>query len=196
MISRVRGTLLTRELGRAEVLAASGVVYEIEIPLTVFERLPPAGNEVELLTHMVVREDSLTLVGFLDTGGRRVFARLLEAKGVGPRLALTMLSSLSSERLASAINAREVDVLRRIPGVGKKTAERLVVDLGDKMEDLAIAAAASPSGGHDAERAVGALVALGYGAVEAGGAVRRALDDEPELDGAGLIKAALARVGG
>lgn len=195
MISRVRGTLLTRELGRAEVLAASGVVYEIEIPLTVFERLPPAGNEVELLTHMVVREDSLTLVGFLDAGGRRVFARLLEAKGVGPRLALTMLSSLSSERLAAAINAREVDVLRRIPGVGKKTAERLVVDLGDKMEDLAIAAA-SPAGGHDAERAVGALVALGYGAVEAGGAVRRALDDEPELDGAGLIKAALARVGG
>ncbi len=195
MISRVRGTLLTRELGRAEVLAASGVVYEIEIPLTVFERLPPAGNEVELLTHMVVREDSLTLVGFLDAGGRRVFARLLEAKGVGPRLALTMLSSLSSERLAAAINAREVDVLRRIPGVGKKTAERLVVDLGDKMEDLAIAAA-SPAGGHDAERAVGALVALGYGAAEAGGAVRRALDDEPELDGAGLIKAALARVGG
>lgn len=195
MISRVRGILLTRELGRAEVLAASGVVYEIEIPLTVFERLPPAGNEVELLTHMVVREDSLTLVGFLDAGGRRVFARLLEAKGVGPRLALTMLSSLSSERLASAINAREVDVLRRIPGVGKKTAERLVVDLGDKMEDLAIAAAASPAGGHDAERAVGALVALGYGAAEAGGAVRRALDDEPELDGAGLIKAALARVG-
>lgn len=195
MISRVRGTLLTRELGRVEVLAASGVVYEIEIPLTVFERLPPAGNEVELLTHMVVREDSLTLVGFLDVGGRRVFARLLEAKGVGPRLALTMLSSLSSERLAAAINAREVDVLRRIPGVGKKTAERLVVDLGDKMEDLAIAAA-SPAGGHDAERAVGALVALGYGAAEAGGAVRRALDDEPELDGAGLIKAALARVGG
>lgn len=194
MISRVRGTLLTRELGRAEVLAASGVVYEIEIPLTVFERLPPAGNEVELLTHMVVREDSLTLVGFLDAGGRRVFARLLEAKGVGPRLALTMLSSLSSERLATAINAREVDVLRRIPGVGKKTAERLVVDLGDKMQDLAIAAA-SPAGGRDAERAVGALVALGYGAAEAGGAVRRALDDDPDLDGSGLIKAALARVG-
>jgi Holliday junction DNA helicase RuvA len=195
MISRVRGTLLTRDMDRAEILTPSGVVYELEIPLTVFERLPPEGAEVELRTHMVVREDSLTLVGFLEESGRRIFGRLLTAKGVGPKLALTMLSSLSSDRLAAAINGREVDVLRRIPGVGRKTAERIVVDLADKMEDLAVAAAV-PAGGHDAERAVGALVALGFGAAEAGGAVRRALDDQPELDGADLIKAALGRVGG
>jgi Holliday junction DNA helicase RuvA len=194
LISRVRGTLLTRDVDRAEILAPSGVVYEVQIPLTVFERLPPAGAEVELRTHMVVREDSLTLVGFLEESGRRVFGRLLGAKGVGPKLALTMLSSLSAERLAAAINGREVDVLRRIPGVGRKTAERIVVDLADKMEDLAVAAAAP--GGHGAERAVGALVAMGFGSAEAGGAVRRALDDDPDLDGADLIKSALARVSG
>lgn len=193
MISRVRGTLLTREVDRAEILAPSGVVYEIEIPLTVFERLPPAGAEVELRTYMVVREESLTLVGFTDENGRRVFERLLGAKGVGPKLALTMMSALTTDRLVAAINGREVDVLRRIPGVGKKTAERIVVELADKMEDLAITAAV-PAGGRDAERAVGALVALGYGAAEAGGAVRRALDDEPGLAGSDLIKAALVRV--
>lgn len=193
MISRVRGTLLTREVDRAEILTPSGVVYEIEIPLTVFERLPPAGAEVELRTYMVVREESLTLVGFTDENGRRVFERLLGAKGVGPKLALTMMSALTTDRLVAAINGREVDVLRRIPGVGKKTAERIVVELADKMEDLAITAAV-PAGGRDAERAVGALVALGYGAAEAGGAVRRALDDEPGLAGSDLIKAALVRV--
>lgn len=194
MISRIRGTLLTREMDRAEVLTASGVVYEVEIPLTVFERLPPAGAEIEFRTYQVVREDSLTLVGFLDETSRTVFGRLLTAKGVGPKLAQTMMSSLTSERLVSAIDAREVAVLQRIPGIGKKTAERLILELADKVQDLAVAAAA-PSGGHDTERAVGALVALGYGAAEAGGAVRRALDDEPELLGAELIKAALVRVG-
>jgi Holliday junction DNA helicase RuvA len=193
VISRVRGTLLTREMDRAEILTASGVVYEIHIPLTVFERLPPAGAEVELRTYQVVREDSLMLVGFTDENGRRVFGRLLGASGVGPRLALTMMSSLSAERLVAAINSRQVDVLRRIPGIGKKTAERLVVELADNLEDLAIAVAAPP-GGHDAERAVGALVALGYGAAEAGGAVRRALDDEPGLAAPDLIRAALGRV--
>ncbi|MEN8373915.1 MAG: Holliday junction branch migration protein RuvA [Gemmatimonadota bacterium] len=194
MISRIRGILLTRELDRAEILTASGVVYEIHIPLTVFERLPPTGAEVELRTCQVVREDSLTLVGFTDETGRKVFNRLIGVTGVGPKLALTAMSSLSPDRLAAAIAGREVDVLRRIQGIGKKTAQRIVLELADKVEDLAVVAA-SPASVKNSEQAVGALVALGYAAVDAGGAVRKALDEKPELEGAELIKAALTQVG-
>ena len=196
MISRVRGVLATRDLGVVEVATPGGVTYELEIPLTVFERLPREGAEVELRVFQVVREDAITLFGFLEARERAVFARLLTASGVGPRLALNMLSTLAPEKLVRAILDRDVPALRRIPGLGTKKAERLVLELADRLDDLAAATAGPPAAGRTAEDAVGALVALGYSAPEASAAVRRALDGSGQLEGIALIKAALTSLGG
>lgn len=195
MISRIRGKLLRREMEFIEVMTASGLAYRVEIPLTVFERLPKESDDVELRTQQIVREDSVALYGFLEEGERQVFTRLLEASGFGPKLALDMLSNMPADRLVRAISERDVAALRQIPGIGKKKAERLGVELGDKMEDLAAVAAAPGAPGARAEQAVGALVALGYSQSEANSAVRQTLDDSAELEGPQLIKAALARLG-
>jgi Holliday junction DNA helicase RuvA len=196
VISRVRGVLATRDLGVVEVMTPGGVTYELEIPLTVFERLPREGAEVELRVYQVVREDAITLFGFLDARERAVFARVLTASGVGPRLALNMLSTLAPEKLVRAILDRDLPALRRIPGLGTKKAERLVLELADRLDDLAAATAGPSAAGRTAEDAVGALVALGYSSPEASSAVRRALDGEGQLEGIALIKAALTTLGG
>src|SRR5690606_38557586 len=125
---------------------------------------------------------------------RELFGRLLTASGVGPRLALNMLSTLAPDRLVRAIVEKDIATLRQVPGLGVKKAERLALELADKLDDLAVAAAAARPEGRAAEEAVGALVALGYSTAQATAAVRRALDDQPGLSGPELIKAALARV--
>jgi Holliday junction DNA helicase RuvA len=191
VISRIRGTLLRREPGLAEVLTPGGVAYELEIPLSVFERLSREGSDVELRTHQVVREDAVVLYGFLEERERALFARLLTASGVGPRLALNMLSSLTPDRLVRAIMERDLAALRRVPGLGAKKAERLAVELADKLEDLAFAETVRPEG-RAAQAAVSALVALGYSPGDAASAVRDALDQQPALEGVELIKASLA----
>ncbi|HSH45906.1 MAG TPA: Holliday junction branch migration protein RuvA [Longimicrobiales bacterium] len=196
MISRIRGTLLRRETDVAEILTAGGVGYEIDIPISVFEKLPRVGQEVELLTYQVVREDDLMLFGFLQEGERALFGRLLGASGVGPRLALAMMSSLTPTALVRAITDREVATLVQVPGVGRKTAERIALELGDKLDDLAISAGPTVKGAA-AQEAVGALVALGYPAAEATAAVRRTIEEEgPEEDAKALIRKALAHAGG
>ncbi|MBI4409885.1 MAG: Holliday junction branch migration protein RuvA [Gemmatimonadetes bacterium] len=194
MISRIRGKLIRRRPGSVEVLTPGGVAYEVEIPLTVFERLPREGADVELRTVQIVREDSVTLYGFLDDDERSVFARVLSASGVGPRLALNMLSTLAPERLVRAILERDIAALRQVPGLGAKKAEKLVVELADRLDDLALAAAGAPAEGRAAEEAVGALIALGYSPAEAAAAVRQALADGGGAEGVELIKAALAAV--
>lgn len=193
MISRVKGTLLRRELDGVEVMTAGGVAYEIRIPLSVFEKLPRVGSDVELRTYQVVREDELALYGFLDDRGRTLFGRLMTASGVGPRLALTMLSTLSPERLVRAIADRDYAVLTQVPGIGKKTAEKIAVELGDRLDEALLAASGGAAGeGRNADEAVGALVALGYSSQVAGTAVRKALDDDDSASGVALIRAALA----
>jgi Holliday junction DNA helicase RuvA len=192
MISRVRGQLVRRDAGAVEILTAGGVAYEIEIPLSVFERLPREGSELELRTVQVVREDAVALYGFLDAAERAVFVRLLSVSGFGPRLALNMLSTLTPERLVRAINDRDIAVLRQIPGLGTKKAERLVVELTDRLDDLVLTS--DVPGARGGEAAIGALVALGYTPVQAAGAVRSALEVEARLEGVDLIKAALARL--
>ena len=194
MISRIRGVLVRRDLGIVEVQTQGGVTYEIEIPLTVYERLPREGADIELLTHQVVREDALTLFGFLHATERALFGRLLSASGVGPRLALNMLSTLSPAKLVGAITSKDIATLRQIPGLGTKKAEKLVVELADRMDDLAVASAGPRPEGRTAEEAVAALIALGYTATEATAAVRQALDEHGKLIGIELIKAALAQV--
>jgi holliday junction DNA helicase RuvA len=193
VISRVRGTLLRRELAQVEVMTPGGVAYELAIPLSVFERLPKEGSEIELRAVHVVREDAVTLYGFLDESERAVFRRLLDAAGVGPRLALSMLSALSPERLVRAIADKDIAVLRQVPGVGTKKAERIVLELADKLDDLMLAADRGQPRDAGTEDAVGALVALGYTTAEASLAVRHALDRSGGgLEGVELIRAALA----
>jgi holliday junction DNA helicase RuvA len=195
VISRVRGTLLRREVGVAEVLTGGGVAYEIQIPLTVFERLPREGEAVELRTFHVVREDGMELFGFLEGAERTVFARLLSASGVGPRLALNILSAMSPARLVRAILSKDIAALRQIPGLGAKKAERLALELADRLDDLAAAATAGVRGGAPGfDEAVRALVALGYSSAEAAAAVRSVIDEQGSVAGVDLIRAALAAV--
>lgn len=179
MISRLKGILLTRDPDAVEVETAGGVVYEVEVPLTVLERLPPPGSVVELRTAQVVTENSVALYGFVDAVERTLFQRLLSASGVGPKLALAMMGAYRAERLARALVEKDLAALQQISGVGRKKAEKLVLELADKVADLAVAipGAQAVAGGAGAQEAVRALVALGYSFADADRAVRQALED-------------------
>jgi holliday junction DNA helicase RuvA len=190
VISRIRGTLLRREVGVAEVMTQGGVGYELHIPLGVYERLPREGSEVELRVFHVVREDAQELYGFMDHAERALFGRLLTATGVGPKLALSIMSTMPPERVVRAIIERDIAALRRIPGLGAKKAEKLAVELGDRMDDVAVS---GTQGGPPAiDEGVKALVALGYSAAEASAAVRKVLDEQGIMPPVDLIRAALA----
>ena len=198
LISRLKGTLVSRELNHIEVETAGGVVYEIQIPLSILERLPrPPAPDFEIRTLQVVREDSVTLYGFMEPFERELFSRLLGASGVGPKVALAMLSTYSARRLVQALAEKDVNALKQVSGVGKKTAERIVLELADRVEDLALGApgpaGAEPGDGSGAQEAVAALVALGYSFVDADAAVRGALTQgEPESTDE-LVRRALAK---
>jgi holliday junction DNA helicase RuvA len=195
MISRIHGTLVRREIGVIEVLTGGGVGYELQIPLGVFERLPREGSDVELRTYQVVREDAVELYGFIDHAERAVFARLLSASGVGPKLALNIMSSLTPERIVRAIVEKDVATLRRIPGLGAKKAERLALELADRLDDIAVAATAGGTGASAVtDEAVKALVALGYSSSEAAASVRKVVDDHGALAPIELIRFALAGI--
>jgi Holliday junction DNA helicase RuvA len=196
MIAQITGRLVTKELDRVEVMTASGVAYELAVPLSAFEALPRVGETVSLFTHLVVREDAWLLYGFTASFERSVFRRVLDAKGVGPALALGLLSTLSADRLVRAIREHDVVTLQSVPRVGRKKAEQLVLDLADKMDQLLgeITPTARAEGG-SAEDAVRALVSLGYAAVDADKAVRAALDaNGREQSAPELIRHALARI--
>jgi Holliday junction DNA helicase RuvA len=197
VIVQVSGTLLTKELDRVEVMTAGGVAYGLQIPLSVYETLPRPGEIVTLHTSLVVKEDGWLLFGFATAYERRVFERVLSAKGVGPALALGMLSTLSAERVVRAIREKDVVTLQSVPRVGRKKAEQLILDLADKLDDVqgsTPGVTARPEGAA-ADDAMRALVSLGYSSGDAEKAVRSALDDggrghtAPEL-----IRRALAKV--
>lgn len=191
MISRIRGVLVARDLERVEVMTTGGVAYEVFIPRTVFERLPRLEQEVELRTFQVFREDAVLLFGFLDDAERTVFARLLGASGVGPRLALSMLSALSAERLVRSIRNRDLPALTAVTGVGKRTAERLILDLAGKLDDLAFAPSGMAPGVPGAEEAIRALSVLGFPTPDAERAVMRTIEEQGALPAQELIRAAL-----
>jgi len=186
----ISGQLALKEADRVVVRTTSGLGYECFVPTRTLARLPAPGQPVELHTTLVVREDGQTLYGFATVEERRVFQRLLQASGIGPKLALAMLSQHASDRLVRAIRERDIAALVAVPGVGKKTAERLVLELADKTADLVAeeAAAASPA----SEVATKALVGLGYSAQAADDAVRRALAQDGRQGATDLIKSALA----
>lgn len=193
MISRLQGTLLSREGERVEIETRGGVVYEVEVPIPVLERLPAPGGAIELHTVQVVTETSTALYGFVAGRERTMFRRLMSASGVGAKIALAMMSTYSVERLARALVEKDTTALRQISGIGKKTAEKIALELADKVDDLAILTPTDggepASGAHDA---VQALVALGYSFGDADKAVREVLEDGDIEDTQELIRRALA----
>lgn len=160
MIAHLRGTLLSKRPGQA-IVEAGGVGYDVALSIPAFTVLPAEGGQVSLHIYTVVREDALALFGFLSLEEKRLFERLITVSGVGPKLAITILGGLSPERTISAIRSQDHATLTRIPGVGKKLAERLVVELKDKLEDMATAPVAA-SAGPAADDVLSALVNLGY----------------------------------
>jgi len=194
MISRLQGVLLGREGERVEIETQGGVVYEVEAPLTVLERLPSSGTTIELRTVQVVSETSVALYGFIDAHERALFRRLLTASGVGAKVALAMMSTYSAERLARALVEKDTAALQQISGIGRKKAEKIALDLADKVTDLAIVTpsgdGAGPSSG--AQEAVQALVALGYSFGDADQAVRDVLESGTPDTTEDLIRQALA----
>jgi holliday junction DNA helicase RuvA len=161
MIAHLRGRLLSKQPQQA-IVEAAGVGYDVAVSVSTYTSLPAEGAEVALHIHTQVREDTLALYGFLDRNDKRIFERLITVSGVGPKLAITIQSGLPTDRLVAALRAQDHATLTRIPGVGKKLSERLVVELKDKLEDMAVAAPAVASAGPAAEDVLSALVNLGY----------------------------------
>jgi Holliday junction DNA helicase RuvA len=178
VIAQVRGRLLRKEPQQA-IVDVGGVGYRVAIPLSTFYRIGEPGGEVTLLTHTHVREDTLALFGFLTVAEQALFERLIAVSGVGPKLALSILSGIEAPDLVAALRSSDVVRLTRIPGVGKKTAERLVLELKDKMEGLAATeeAESPPPVSSAKEDLVSALVHLGYSRPEAEKGADRALKE-------------------
>jgi len=183
MIAHLRGKLFAKSPGQA-IVEAGGVGYDVTISVPTFTALPREGGEVALYIHTHVREDSLALFGFLERDEKRLFERLITVSGVGPKLAITILSGLNPERTVAAIRAQDHATLTRIPGVGKKLAERLVVELKEKLEDFAVApAAAAQSLGPAADDVLSALVNLGYQRAAAQKAIETAVEKDKAAAG-------------
>ncbi|HET9181935.1 MAG TPA: Holliday junction branch migration protein RuvA [Candidatus Angelobacter sp.] len=159
MIAHLRGKLLSKHPNQA-IVEAAGVGYEVNISIPTFSDLPSLGSEVSLFVHTHVREDALALFGFLRSEDKQLFEKLISVSGIGPKLAITVLSGMQAEAMVAAIKGNNVALLTRIPGIGKKTAERMVLELRDKLEAFGVppAAVASPV----EEDVLSALVNLGY----------------------------------
>jgi Holliday junction DNA helicase RuvA len=194
MIGLLRGTILARQPPHL-LLEVQGVGYELEAPMTTFYDLPATGGVVTLYTHLAVREDAHLLYGFAKITDRDLFRHLLRVNGVGARLALTILSGMDAGAFAGCIQAGDTAALVRLPGVGRKTAERLVIEMRDRLDSLAgisltpsgSAAARAPSS--PLEDAVTALIGLGYKPQEASRMVRAI--DAAELSSEEIIRTAL-----
>jgi holliday junction DNA helicase RuvA len=199
VIGWIEGELAARELDRV-VLAVGGVGFEIAIPFSTYEALPDVGGRVRLLTVLHVREDELSLYGFATPEEKRVFERAVGVSGIGPKLALVLLSTLTVPRLVQAVTTGDLVALTGVPGVGKKTAERLVIELRDKFRDLAFpdarrSAAAATPGGERGEAALKALVALGFQRSKASEAVGAAVHEAPAALVEEIVRRALATLG-
>ena len=190
MIGRLTGTLAEKNPPQL-LIDVGGVGYEVDVPMSTFYNLPGLGERVVLLTHFVVREDAQVLFGFLTHEERHTFRQLVKISGVGPRTALSILSGLSVTELAQAISLQETGRLVKVPGIGKKTAERLLLELKGKLGD-ALAAPAAVQGDAQAD-ILQALVALGYSDREAAAALKALPADVGVSEGIKLALKALAR---
>ncbi len=196
MIGRLRGILLEKNPPFL-LLDVQGVGYEVEAPMSTFYQLPATGEEVMLHTHLIVREDAQILCGFASDSERRLFRSLIRVNGVGAKLALAILSGMSADEFAAAVQDEDTARLTRLPGVGKKTAERLIVEMRDRLADWqAGPAAAAPAGApapaavsDPVKEAITALVALGYRPAEASRLVEKV--DSDGLGSEDIIREAL-----
>ncbi len=168
MIGSLRGRIASKTPPQLTV-EVGGLGYELEAPLSTFFHLPPVGEEVRLLTHLVVREDAHVLYAFATEDERRLFRSLIKVSGVGPKIALALLSGISVSAFAQCVLNEDIAALTRVPGVGRKTAERLIVEMRDRLAPPVPAAgtAAAPAESTPEGEAYGALVALGYRPAEA-----------------------------
>ncbi|ABM62976.1 Holliday junction branch migration protein RuvA [Halorhodospira halophila] len=198
MIARLRGTLLEKRPPTL-VVEANGLGYEVEAPLSTIEALPETGREVILHTHLSVREDGQTLFGFRTRAERDLFRRLIRVSGVGPKLGLALLSGVDGEELVRCVRDDDPKRLTQVPGIGRKTAERLIVELRDRLDGVGGGSTAAPAAGADhptgendpVSEAIEGLVALGYKPPEAARMARNAA--EPELGCEAIIRRALQR---
>ncbi len=201
MIGRIRGTLVHKQAPLI-LVEVGGVGYELQVPMTTLFQLPEMGAEVSLVTHFVVREDAQLLYGFIEEGDRSLFRHLIKVNGVGPKLALTILSGMDAKSFARCVQRDDISSLVALPGVGKKTAERLLVEMRDKLEDWQVhvdsvhgdtCGASSAARAGIAADAESALVSLGYKPQEASRMVA-AVNDDGAKDSEELIRRALKAV--
>lgn len=193
MIGRLQGVLVYKQ--PPEVMVdVNGVGYEVEVPLSLFGELPETGQPVTLITHLQITENSHSLYGFMQPGQRQLFRSLLKISGVGAKMALAILSGMNPAEFTAAVQAADVTALTRISGIGKKTAERLVMELRDKLgdSDIAVTGVTPIAAGPQAE-ARNALEGLGYKPVEAERLIKSVADDG--LSTEALIRAALQQAG-
>ncbi|HVL02668.1 MAG TPA: Holliday junction branch migration protein RuvA [Dongiaceae bacterium] len=179
MIGRIHGTLLEKQPPRL-LVDVSGVGYEIEVPLTSYYKLPESGQAVTLHTHFVVREDAQLLFGFVDKGERELFRELIRVNGVGPKLALAILSGMEGAEFVRCVQNHDINTLIKLPGVGRKTAERLLIEMQDRLKDFNHGLPSLPAAGGgtvkrtariEISEAESALIALGYKPQEAARAI-------------------------
>ncbi|MFQ6372375.1 Holliday junction branch migration protein RuvA [Shewanella sp. YIC-542] len=199
MIGRLQGILLEKQAPDV-LLDVHGVGYELQMPLTSFYQLPELNQPATLYTHFVVREDAQLLYGFITKQERSLFRLLIRANGVGPKLALTILSGMTADEFVSCVERDDIATLVKLPGVGKKTAERLLVEMRDKLKSLMATASGNerefvlksnyaPVSNSAEEDAIAALLTLGYKPAQASKAVSSAFEEG--MDSEALIKAAL-----
>ena len=181
MIGRIKGILIEK-IPPFILLDCQGVGYEIEVPMTTFFDLPDEGSEVSLLTHLVVREDAHLLFGFATTPERHMFRQLIKVNGIGAKVALSILSSIESNELTNAIKTDDTNMLIKIPGIGKKTAERLVLELKDRVKDIEVTQA-SKNAITNIDDIENALISLGYSASQASIAIKALPDNISVNDG-------------
>ena len=196
MIARLEG-VLAEKTPEAVLLDVGGVGYDVRVPLSTYLELPTEGKTIRLRIYTHVREDALQLYGFLSDAERKAFVLLIGISKIGPRIALAILSGLPTPELVRALRDGDIGALRRIPGVGAKTAERIVMELRDKVAQLESAEGPTPASGGIEEETISALVNLGYVRAQAERAVRSALEgmrERPALEA--LVREALRVVSG
>jgi Holliday junction DNA helicase RuvA len=190
VIGRLRGILITKSPPWLMIEVGGGVGYELEAPMSTFYDLPELGREVTLFTHYAQKEDSVSLYGFLRESERRLFRDVQKVTGIGAKIALAILSGVSVDEFARLVQAGDVTALTRIPGIGKKTAERMVVELRDRAAGLVAGPVGSPALPADPQsEATSALQQLGYKPAEAQRMAREVA--APGDDAAGIIRKAL-----
>ena len=199
MIGRLTGLLAAKKAPQI-LIDCQGVGYEADVSMTTYYQLPEVGEPVSIWTHLQIKDDAHTLIGFSSEQERKLFRQLIRVNGVGPKMALAILSGINNQQFALCVNQNDVATLTRLPGVGKKTAERLIIEMRDKVEDFAVVAVSTGSSGSDfagvpgsfRTEAIEALQALGYRPQDAEKMIKQIEASKVDIDSAStLIRKAL-----